>query len=159
MEQRQTDEPHHESRWFSVVSAVQERLEALPGFGGLDIDGASVRLAWKGPLPPAAQAVLVDLPPDTVVTVVPARYELTELLAAASRLMAVGGSCPPRVVGVSPRADGSGLDVEVLVEDDGRGEAGLTADRVVLPTHVPYRVEVVSDLPRALGAGGSSGTA
>lgn len=125
-----------------AVSTLQQGLEGDPGFAGLELDDDGVvTVFWKGEPGPAADALVHTASTTVAVRLRPAAHTAAELLVEMDRLWHRTGP-GYTVASMSPRPDGSGLDVEVVLHDP--------ASVVELPTSVPYTVEVVDALPRAL---------
>jgi len=107
------------SSWAELMS-VQQRLDTaaqrIADIGDKDYTGIVVSaekdtltVYWKGGRPSGAAAAAVDAARDAgSVRVLPARYSEKEMLAAADRVVRVGG-----VAAVTPKVDGSGLTVSV----------------------------------------------
>jgi hypothetical protein len=128
---------------WEAISALQQRLEEEAGFGGLMAEDAGVTVFWKGAPPPAADRALDEFRATLPCRLRPAAHSEADLLAEADRLLALSarGTLGYTIASIGPRPDGSGLEIEVMVDDPSR--------QVSLPTTVDHTVTVVADLPRA----------
>ncbi len=145
------DDEVDEQEWWQAVASLQDAVDAVPGFAGLEGDGTVATLAWKGPVPATVRDALTGLPTGVALRVVDAPYDQRELHEAAARLLdgarrtAAGGGGGA----AAPRADGSGLHVEVVVPGGGAApSAADLSDRA----GVPVDVELVPQAPQAFAA-------
>jgi hypothetical protein len=106
-----------DTRGESAVDAARdlgEHWSAEPGFAGVvwDADTDTAGLFWNGPVPAEVSATVEAAAAQGVhVVVKPAQFSAAELAQEAQRL----SDTVPYVRTVSPRADGSGLDVGVTL--------------------------------------------
>lgn len=113
----------------TVIRAAVERSRAT-GFSGITLDGTTVRLWYKGPVPGEVSAAVTRARQSVTVEVHAARYSRMELERASERMLAHvrahrGG--PAHLVAIP--ADGHGLivgaDRAVTAEAAGLPEVGL----------------------------------
>ncbi len=116
------------------LNAAAQQILAAGGAGNVSIVAApqnrELRVYWPGDVPPDVRKQAAGL--DVPVVFLPARFTHSELVAQAQQL-----TSDPQVAQVSPKADGSGLDVTVTGQLASTDRAGLQAS-----TTVPLTVTV-----------------
>lgn len=120
-----TDSPEEVEQWRrgNLVGEVAQRLVPDPerpgiGYAGSKVSGDQLKvwLWWKGPVPPAVQAVADDGKDGVEVRVASAPYNYTELQAGISRVMTLSGPVDDRlkrngvrVLAAGPELEGTGI--------------------------------------------------
>ncbi|GAA2700584.1 hypothetical protein ACFY2R_07900 [Micromonospora olivasterospora] len=149
---------------WSELIAVQTKLNNAAekiltakgaGFAGIVAapENREVRVYWKGDSGASVRSLVADLNRTVPVRVLPARHSEKELTAAARRLAAV-----PGVVGVSPKVDGSGVQVTVSGDTARVGAAPAVRDSGVAVSIVRGEQPVATydrqaDIPNYYGGG------
>jgi hypothetical protein len=119
----------YQGRLNATAAKIQAVDPANPGVVA-DPTSRELRVYWHGAVP--ARVSEIARSAGVPVKILPAAHRHGDLVAEARRL-----SADPRAAGVSPRADGSGLDLKVTTVQRPAGKADLFAS-----ARVPLRVTV-----------------